>query len=337
MFQNLANNPAFNLASLTASINILPNKYGRLNQINLFPVKGVKTRTVYVEEKNGVLNILQTQPVGAPGQANKKGKRKVRSFVVPHIPLDDIVLPGDVEGVRAFGTEDQLQPIIGEVNDRLQGMKDKHDITLEYLRMGALKGIILDADASTLYNLYTEFEITAKSVDFVLGTSTTDIRGKCMEVVRHIEDNLLGEVMTGVRALVSQEFFDKLVNHAKVKEAYANYQEAANRLGGDMRKGFTFGSITFEEYRGTGTDADGNARRFIASGEGHAFPEGTLDTFRTVAAPADFNETVNTIGELYYAKMAQRKMERGYDLHTQSNPLPLCLRPGVLVKLTTSN
>jgi hypothetical protein len=336
MFPNLANNPAFNLASLTGAINILPNKYGRLNQMNLFPVKGVKTRTVYVEEKNGVLNILQTQPVGAPGQANKRGKRKVRSFVVPHIPLDDIVLPADVEGVRAFGTEDQFQPIIAEVNDRLQGMKDKHDITLEHLRMGALKGIILDADATTLYNLYTEFGINQKTVDFVFGTATTDIRKKCAEVVRHIEDNLLGEVMTGVRALVSQEFFDKLVGHAKVQDAYKYHQQASDRLGGDMRKNFQFGGITFEEYRGTGTDADGNARRFITAEDGHAFPEGTLDTFKTAAAPADFNETVNTVGLIYYAKMAQRKMERGYDLHTQSNPLPLCQRPGVLVRIFSS-
>ncbi|MGH8572392.1 MAG: major capsid protein, partial [Gammaproteobacteria bacterium] len=28
-----------------------------------------------------------------------------------------------------------------------------------------------------------------------------------------------------------------------------------------------------------------------------------------------------------------RKFERGTDLHTQSNPLPMCHRPAVLVKL----
>lgn len=334
--QNLANNPAFNMAALTASINILPNMYGRLNALNLFPVKGVKGRTVYVEEQNGVLNLLQTQPVGTPGQANRKGKRTLRSFVIPHIPLEDIVLPADVEGVRAFGSEDQLKPILGEINDRLQQMKNKHDITLESLRMGALRGIILDADASTLYNLYTEFGITAKTVDFVLGTAGTEIREKCAEVVRHIEDNLKGEVSTGVRALVSQEFFDKLVKHATVKDAYKYYMQAQN-LSADMRKGFTFGGITFEEYRGVGTDADGNSRRFIASGEGHVYPEGTTNSFQTIVAPGDFNETVNTIGLPYYAKIEPREFGRGYELHTQSNPLPICLRPALLVKAYSSN
>ncbi|WP_458695370.1 major capsid protein [Wolbachia endosymbiont of Phyllotreta cruciferae] len=33
-------------------------------------------------------------------------------------------------------------------------MRNKHAITLEHLRMGALKGIILDADGSELLNLY---------------------------------------------------------------------------------------------------------------------------------------------------------------------------------------
>ncbi|MGD7215362.1 major capsid protein, partial [Ralstonia pseudosolanacearum] len=33
------------------------------------------------------------------------------------------------------------------------------------------------------------------------------------------------------------------------------------------------------------------------------------------------------------AKQEPRQFGRGTDVHTQSNPLPMCLRPGVLVKL----
>jgi hypothetical protein len=336
MFPNLDNKTAFSVAELSAAIMILPNMYGRINELGLFPVKGVKTRSIYVEEMSGVLTLLPTKPVGSPGTAGKKGKRKVRSFAIPHIPHDDIVHPEDVAGVRAFGSDDELQPIIQEVNDRLQAMKNKHDITLEHLRMGALKGVILDADGTTLYNLFTEFSITKKTVDFLLGTAGTEIIKKCTEVVRHIEQNLKGEVMSGVRALVSPEFFDKLVSHAKVKEAYARWQNGEALRNAD-RKDFRFGNITFEENNGQCDDPDGSTRRFIAEDYGTAFPTGTTDTFRTHCAPADFNETVNTIGQPYYAKMEERKHGRGYDLHTQSNPLPLCHRPAVLVEIKTSN
>ena len=106
----------------------------------------------------------------------------------------------------------------------------------------------------------------------------------------------------------------------------------------DLRNGFSFGSITFEEYRGQASylqeDGTLGSRRFIAAGEAHAFPLGTIDTFATYFAPADFNETVNTLGQSLYAKQEPRKFERGTDLHTQSNPLPMCHRPGVLIKLT---
>ena len=333
------NNPfeasAFSMTALTTAINILPNLYGRLERMGLMPTRPVRFRQIAIEERNGVLNLLPTMPVGAPGSVGERGKRKLRSFSLPHIPHDDVVLPEEVQGIRAFGSENETEALANVITDHLQSMRNKHAITLEHLRMGALKGVILDADGSTLYDLYSEFEITAKSVNFALGTTTTNVKSKCLEVLRHIEDNLRGEFMTSVHALVSPEFFDQLTSHAKVEKAYERWMEGA-ALRDDMRGGFTFGGITFEEYRGQATDPDGNVRRFIAANEGHAFPMGTVETFATYFAPADFNETANTLGRPLYAKQEPRKFERGTDLHTQANPLPMCHRPAVLVKLTAS-
>ena len=326
---------AFNMTSLTAAINLLPNNYGRLRELNLFPAKGVRTRSISVEEQNGVLNLLPTQLPGGAATFEGRSKRKLRSFTIPHIPHDDVILPEEIQGIRAFGSETELQSMANVVTDHLQSMRNKHAITLEHLRMGALKGTILDADGTTLYNLYDEFEITPKTVSFALSTASTDVKKKCLDVIRHIEDNLRGEIMSGVYCLCSSEFFDALTGHAKVKEAYERWQEGA-ALRNDMRSGFTFGGITFEEYRGQATAPDGTVRRFIAANEAHCFPMGTMNTFVTYFAPADFNETVNTLGQPLYAKQCPRKFDRGTEIHTQSNPLPLCLRPGVLVKITAA-
>lgn len=325
---------AFNMASLTAAIDILPNNYGRVNQLGIFTDSGITTRTAIVEERNGVLNILKTLPVGAPGTQNKMGKRGVRSFVVPHIPLDDVIRPEEFQGVRAFGQSGTMETLASVMNNHLQAAKNKFALTIEHLRMGALKGIILDADASTLYNLYTEFGITAKTVYFNLASDATDVAAKCRELLRHIEDNLKGEVMSGVRCLVSAEFFDALIAHNSVKEYYVNYVAAQQLANGDPRKGFTFAGVTFEEYRGIATDENGASRRFIAEGEGHAYPEGTMDTFKTIYAPGNFIEAVNTPGIPIYAKQVMELMGRWVDLHIESNPLPMCMRPGVLVKVS---
>jgi hypothetical protein len=329
------NSSAFNAVSLTIGINKIPNKYGRLQSMGLFNESGVTTRTVVVEERNGVLNLLPTQPVGSPGTVGTEGRRKVRSFVVPHIPHDDVVLPEEVQNLRAFGSENALESVSSMMAQKMATMRAKHDITLEFMRMGALKGIVIDGGGVTLWNLYTEFGITAKEINFALTTSSTEVLSKVLEGKRHIEDNLKGEMMTGVHCLCSSGFYDALTTHATVKEAYKYYMQRQN-VSGDFRSGFEYGGVVFEEYRGTSTSPDGTARPFITANEAHMFPVGTTQTFQTYFAPADFNEAANTPGLAVYAKQEPRKFGRGWDLHTQSNPLPLCLRPELLVKCTKS-
>ncbi|WP_275719529.1 major capsid protein [Ralstonia solanacearum] len=331
--QNPFTNPAFEMASMTAAINLIPNRYGKLEQMNLFAPKPVRTRQIIVEQREGVLTLLPTLPPGSPGTVGTRGRRNVRSFVIPHIPHDDVVLPEAVQGLRSFGSETELESVSSVMAERLETMRNKHAITLEHLRMGALKGEILDADGSTLYNLFDEFRIQQKVVNFELGADKTEVRNKCADVLSMIDESLLGEVMTGVHCLCSSDFFKALISQKTVKDAYSRWREGIMLIN-DVRAGFEFGGITFEEYRGKASDANGEVRSFIKPGEAHVFPVGTLDTFATYFAPADFNETVNTLGQPMYAKQEPRKFDRGTDVHTQANPLPMCLRPGVLVKLT---
>lgn len=332
---------AFSMINLCAAIDILPNNYGRINQLGIFggDPNGITTRTAVVEEQNGILTLLPTKPLGASGTQNRIGKRKVRSFSVPHIPLDDVIKPEEFSGVREFGQTNQLKSLTTVMNNHLQTAKNSFGITIEHMRMGAVKGIILDADGSTLYNLYTEFGITAKQINFALKAgsplayTTTDIQAKCRELLRHIEDNLKGEVMTEVRCLVSQEFFDDFIGHPNVEKFYLNWQAAAQIQGVDPRKGFSFGGIIWEEYRATASDETGTSRRFIAAGRGHALPMGTMNTFKQIYAPGNFIEAVNTPGIELYVKQVLEKMGRWVDLHIESNPLPLCCRPAVLVEV----
>ena len=331
--QNPFDHPGFAMASLTTAINLIPNRYGRIERLGLFPSKPVRTRQIIVEEYAGRLNLLPTKPPGSPGSVGQRGRRTLRSFVIPHIPHDDVVLPEEVQGIRAFGSETEMEAIAGVMARHLDTMRNKHAITLEHLRIGALKGQILDADGSIIYDLYNEFGLTPKTLNFDLANANSDIKGHCYDLLTAVEDGLLGEFMTSVHVLCSPEFFRALTTHKEVKTAYTNWQQGAMLIN-DVRSGFPYAGITFEEYRGQASDSEGTVRRFIAAGQAHAFPIGTVDTFATYDAPADFNETVNTLGQPLYAKQEPRKFDRGTDLHTQSNPLPMCHRPGVLVKLT---
>ena len=122
---NPFSNPAFSMTALTAAINILPNRYGRLEELNLMPSKPVRQRQIVVEEMNGVLNLLPTLPPGSPGTVGVRGKRKMRSFVVPHIPHDDVVLPEEVNGIRGFMPLSQADLYRIEKPEQLVGSKLK--------------------------------------------------------------------------------------------------------------------------------------------------------------------------------------------------------------------
>lgn len=331
-------NDAFSVVEMTNAINVIPNRWGRIQQLGVFgPGRGVTTTTVTIERSNGVLNLLPSTPRGTPGTAGVNAKRDVRALNIPFIPHDDVVKAEEVQGVRAFGTGGQLETVQNVVNQKLLTMRSKHAITLEYLRAGALKGIVMDANGSTvLLNLFTEFGIAEKVVAFDLANAAADIDGKCMEVLRHIEDNLLGDTHTYVHALCSASFFDAFTKHAKVVDAYKFYQSQAELLRRDVRSGFIHKDILWEEYRGNAThlqaDSTTITRPFIPAGDVRFFPMGTTQTFDQVYAPGDFLETVNTMGKEVYAKQVPERFNRWVDIHTQSSPLPYCMRPATLVR-----
>ena len=141
--------------------------------------------------------------------------------------------------------------------------------------------------------------------------------------------------MSSVRALTSPEFMDSLLSNEQVKEAYKFYTSNVEPLREDARRRFPYQGIMFEEYLGKAThlkdDGKTVSRKFIPAGEARFFPLGTTQSFATYFAPADFIEAVNTVGLEKYAKLKMKDFDRGVDIHTQSNPLPLCLRPVLLV------
>ncbi len=346
---DIFNQDAFSAAALTGSIIIVPNNYGRINELGLFRAEPITTTTVIVAIENGVLNLLPTRPRGGPASLGTRGKQKPKAFIVPHIPHDDAVLTSDVQNMLAMSPrgDAQLESVINFLNRKLITMRGKHGITLEHLRVTALRGRILDHDGSVLIDLFDAFGVQEKVIDFALGTPGTDVGAKCDEVTGYMEDNLLGETMTGVRALASPEWMAKFTAHKSVKDSFMYFASPQNPNRDSVRKGFTFKGITFEEYRGAASylQEDGTRstpERFIPAGDVRFFPEGTTDTFVNYWSPPDFWESINQApdvanAEVFVAPLERMKFGKGMEAHTESNPLPLVKRPALLVRGTTSN
>lgn len=323
----------FNTTTLTAAVNKMPFVPGRLGQMGIFEEVGVATTGVVIEEREGTLSLIPTTPRGAPNTQNKKDLRTGRTLTVPRLSLEDRINADAVQNVRMFGTNDQAMGVQMEVQQRQASMVLKMDATLEHLRIGAIKGIIYDSDGTTvLYNLFTEFGVTqAVEIDFDLDNATPAkgaVRKKCSQVIRAIEDVLGATPYSGIVAECSSQFMDDLTSHSECLAAYDRWNDGQWLREQTARRTFFYAGILFEEYRG----AVGNVK-FIADDKAHFFPIGVPGLFKTAFAPGDFVEAVNTIGLPRYSKIApDQKYNQYVDLLVQSNPLPFCTRPAVLIK-----
>ena len=328
----------FRLIQDTRAINLIPNTYGRIQQLGLFREEGSVTTSIKIVSVNGVLTLLSALPRGSEPLLNQNETRNIRTIEALHFPLTDRVRGEDIQNVVDWNTGESFDTITAKVARSFVNMRKKHAITKEYISMGALKGLVVNDDESTLIDLYAEFGITKKTITIPLSVGTTNVRAYCHQILRHMEDNLLGETMSGAEVWCSEEFFDALVEHEQVQKTYLNYYEAATRIGGDVRMGFTYGGIKFSEYRAVTTDKTGVSRRFIAPNYAHAFPLGTTETFEMHYAPPVLNgiNNANTRGVEVYALQTPDPKGRWIDVDTESNPLPLCRRPGLLVEITHS-
>ena len=139
-------------------------------------------------------------------------------------------------------------------------------------------------------------------------------------------------------ALVAPDFFDKLISHPKVEQAYQYYSSTgAQPLREDVRRRFPFAGLVFEEYNATVTLSTGGTETLVPAGEGIAFPLGTMDTFVTYGAPANLIETVNTMGLPMYARQLPRMDGSAIDVKTEASILPVNKRPWLAVRIFSSN
>ncbi len=329
------NSDAFSVINLTDSINRPVFVPQRLAQMGLFTETGVSTINIAIEERDGILSLVPPTPRGGPGTTVNKAGRTMRVLRAPHFQVDDTIMAEEVQGVRAWGSESDVEMVATKVAERMLTHRSSLEVTMEYSRIGAVTGIITYANGETL-NLFTEFGVTQDAeIDFDLDNADPAdgaLRRLCAETIRQESVNCGGLPFTGLYALCGDNFFDDLLAHAEVRATFLNNPAAAQLRAAYIANGmsygsFDFGGITWENYRGYvgGTS-------FIDSDKCHIYPTGVPNLFRTYMAPADYISTVNTIGQRMYAFQRVLDNEKGVALEVQMNPLNICTRPKTLLK-----
>lgn len=324
---------AFSMQELTASLLERPHVPMRLEQLGIFDARGVRTKKVSVEKKGSALSLVQTTPRGGPAVQGSKVLGQIIDLPTHRLAVDDPIFADEVQDVRSFGSESNLKSLQEEVLERAEQTSNSFVATEEFHRIGAVKGLILDADGSTLINLFTEFGVTAQS-EVGLNISAVAAGGLrkaiAQNIIRPIETELGGLSFTGIHVMASSQFMDDLYAHVDVRDHLKGFPEGARRLESNtVRQILDFGGVVFEEYRG-----QVGATKYVADDKAHAFPLGVPGNFLTRYAPPEWFPTVNTVGLPRYVRMMDGDdPETSRILRTQAHVLHICTRPRTLIPL----
>jgi hypothetical protein len=323
----------FKVTDLTEELVSIPNEYGLINQLGIFDVEPVSQHTVTFEASDRVIGLIGDKVRGERNNVSKDGKRVMRSYAIPHFPLDDYITPQDVQGQRAYGEEGVERKEAVQMR-KLETIRKSHAITLETARAKMItSGDIYAPNGTVVGNVYTDFDVTRKQVAMDLTNAATDILGKQREIVDHIQDNIMsGETPSEIIALCSPSYFDAYISQAGVKEAYKFYTSTQEPLRNGNWSQFRHGDITLIRYNGKFKDASGVSQALIPDGDAYYLPLDTSDSFKTYFSPANKFDLANTLGEQAYVFVYEDGKGSKIEIESEANLLNLMKRPQVVVR-----
>ena len=325
----------FSVVEMTDAVNILPLMPLRFG--SLFETTGIPTTHMSFDYKRGRIILIADSPRGSQPDyvTGQTEKRQTKVLSCTHLSQADTVSPEDLQDVREFGSADELVTLERVINDKLSALKRNMDMTLEFHRLGAVQGKVLDADGKTvLHDIFDTFDVKQKRYELrfpaTVAQNENPVLTGIMAAKRTIEAAMGGNPYTGIAAVIGSNAYDKLTGHALVREAYNLWAANQGNFGDNdyRRRGFPYGGILWIEA----SDVVGG-RKLVDDDKGHLYPVGP-GIWKMYHAPADWVEVVNTRGLSFYARMDAKERGRGYDIEVQSNPLTLCMFPEALVELT---
>lgn len=326
---------AFSMMSLLQAIENVDYKPQFLGSLNLFEDAPQRTRVFAVESRNDTLQLIQSSPIGAPPEQRIKDKRSMVNFNATRLAKASTIYADEVQSIRAFGSETELSQVQLEVARREQQLSNDLELTWEHMRLGAVQGIVTDADDSVIVNCFTAFGVAQPAeVDFDFDALTPgEVRAKIeSEIVRPMIRASKGALTptSRIQALVGDDFWDAFINHEEVRTTYLNYTAAAELRNGTIFSSFRYAGVDWMNYRGT----DDNSTVAIAPDEAKFFPVNAPGLFKVGWAPGEFMDVVNMPGvpriPLVLPDPSGRNAFVTVELY--SYPFFICTRPQTLFR-----
>jgi len=326
----------FSYATMAATINSVPFEPSTLGDWGIFEYTGALTRAIEIEFDSQAINIIGSSAPNSPGLAVGLASRTTQLFNAPRLAETVTVYASEVAAIRQIGTT-RLETVQTQVDRKIVNAVRNLRASLEYHRVGAAAGRVLDADGSTIFNFYTASGVSEPTFDFTWSTGGSVLNVKCKQILDKIED-ALGNFTTGAKvyAIVGRTFWEKLMSDSSFSAAYQYFESQKQMilpLREDFRySDFEFGGIIWRQYRGKN-----GSTPFVADAEGRIIVDVPGSYLGLFAPPQDIASQVNEPGQPMYATVKVLDHDAGLEIRIQSNPFHVGTRPGAQIKLFSSN
>jgi hypothetical protein len=324
----------FTLTSLTSLANQEAPVPGQVGAAFDFEEEGITTTSIKIETRGSSLALVEPTPRGGPGEVIDHEGRGLRTFEATHLQRDESVYADEVQGVRATGSATEAETLQSLTDRKMTRHFRDFDLTTEWMRLGALCGKIVSGKGLTILDLYREFDLIAPDpIVFDLASATYKVRRGADTVRMGMEDDLDAPAYGSVVALCGAEFFQSLIDHPEVRATFLN-TAAAVELRGQLPDRFSYGGITWERYRASAKARAAVGGSFIPADEARLGFTGVAGLWLSRYAPADYLDTVNTVGvPRYVREMDEERTAKRAKFEVQSNPIILCTQPKTLRRL----
>lgn len=338
---------SFKNADFVDGITQTPLQYGYINSQNYFNTRSTNQTAIIFDKDYSTTTLLPQ--VNRGDKAATQGKERAAdtfALKLAYFKHEDRLTAEDIQGWRQVGKTDN-ETLARATAEKLTDMRRTWDQTQEYMKLQALKGVFKTPDGVTVADMFTEFGITQTEIDFVLGTSTTDVDGKIALLKRTVAKNVLnGGAIGGVEVLVDPEFFDKLIKHAAIKTAYQYYvnsgkQALRDDLSNYMQWGimdhFEHRGVTFISYDATFNLPNGTTEAAFAASTGTAYARGVRDLFRGYTGPSAKLSEANQPGQEVFMRTYVDPKDEFVEFELEAAPLYFATKPASLVAVKSSN
>ena len=339
---NISTSAPFELVDVTDDLILLPQTWTLLNDSGLFQPEYLSTKTVTFEANTGGLVVVKDQVRGTKPVTLGRDTRKLHSYSTTYHPIFDSLKPDELDGrTRPGSKRKELDTEAAALMRMMEKVRKSYDITLEVARFKTLAtGQAWAPNGTIVVDYYSDFGITKKVVDFVLGTATTDVIDKCNEVIASFQESATeGQIVTEVLGYASPDFFKKLVAHAKVTQTHIYQQIGSNgnitqdRAGGmGLYRKLSFGGINFIEVP---TLINGEA--LVPAGKCIFVAREDTGSFKTFFSPAVRFGYVNTVAEANYMFIQRATNLTEISVDAEMNMLNALLKPNFVAEGMSSN